>query len=262
MKAMILAAGKGERLRPLTQTIPKPMLPVGGRPLLEHLVDLLRAHGVSEIAVNLHHKPDVIPNHFRDGSAFGMRITYSYETRLLGSAGAVKKAESFFDGPFFVLYGDVLTDLDLTALSTFHQAHGAALTIAVYHAEEPIRCGIALMDEDGRVRRFREKPAAHEVFSDWASAGIFVAQPEILNLVPPEVYFDFGADLIPLLLDRGQPVYGYAAKGNFLDIGSPERYRQAQREFAEGRVRIPVAMSGAKVMAMTASQGEGLYAAR
>lgn len=256
MKAMILAAGKGLRLRSLTWAIPKPMLPVGGRPLLESLVDLLRAHGVSEIAVNLHHKAAVIRDHFGDGSAFGVRVTYSYEKSLLGSAGAVKKVESLFDGPFFILYGDVLSDLDLTALSAFHRARGAALTMAVYHTDEPTRCGIALMDENGRVQHFREKPAPHEVFSAWASAGIFVVQPEVLSFVPPEVLCDFGADLIPLLIDRGLPVYGYEGDAYFLDIGSPERYRQALRDVIQGRIRVPVAPQGGQAEPVASGRGE------
>ncbi len=256
MKAMILAAGKGTRLRPLTWAIPKPMLPVAGRPLLEFLIDLLRAHGVSEIAVNLHHRAAVIRDHFGDGSAFGVRILYSYEKNLLGSAGAVKKVESLFDGPFFILYGDVLSDLDLEALSAFHRARGAALTMAVYHTDEPTRCGIALMDEDGRVRRFREKPAPHEVFSAWASAGIFVVQPEVLSLVPPEVPYDFGADLIPILIERGLPVYGYAADAYFLDIGSPERYRQALGDAVQRRVREPVAPHRGRAEPVASGRGE------
>jgi mannose-1-phosphate guanylyltransferase/phosphomannomutase len=242
MKAMILAAGKGVRLRPLTWTLPKPMLPVGGRPLLEHHIDLLRAHGVTDITINLHHKPEVIREHFGNGSWFGVRISYSYEESLLGSAGAIKKVESTFDAPFFILYGDVLLDLDLTTFAAFHRARGAALTMAVCPTEEPTRCGIALMDEDGRVRRFREKPADHEVFSDWASAGAFVAEPDVLRLVPQHAPFDIGGDLIPRLIDLGWPVYGYAGEGYFLDIGSPERYRQALRDMAEGCVRTPVAL--------------------
>lgn len=245
MKAMILAAGEGLRLRPLTWTTPKPMLPVGGRPLLEHLVCRLRDHGVREIAVNLHHRAEVIRDHFGDGSAFGVSITYSYEKDLLGSAGGVKKVESMFDGPFFVVYGDVLSNLDLTALARFHRARDAALTMAVFPAGEPTRCGIAQMDEDGRVRRFREKPPADEVFSPWASAGIFVAEPRVLRFVPPGVPFDFGADLIPLLIDSDLPVYGFAADGYVLDIGSPERYRQAQRDAVHGRLELPVGAGAA-----------------
>lgn len=262
MKAMILAAGRGIRLRPLTWTLPKPMLPVGGRPLLEHHIELLRAHGVTDITINLHHKPEVIREHLGDGSGLGARITYSYEKSLLGSAGAIKKVESTFDRPFYILYGDVLLDLDLTAFSSFHRARGAALTMAVYPTEEPTRCGIAMMDDDGRVRRFREKPAAHEVFSAWASAGAFVAEPEVLLFIPRHTPFDIGGDLIPRLIDLGWPVYGFAREAYFLDIGSPERYQQAQRDMEQGRVRTPVAVQAGRATAIAASPREVGHAAR
>ncbi len=262
MKAMILAAGKGARLRPLTWALPKPMLPVGGRPLLERHIDLLRAHGVTEITINLHHKPEVIKEHLGDGSGLGVRITYSYEKSLLGSAGAIKKVESTFDAPFFILYGDVLLDLDLTTFSAFHRARGAALTMAVCPTEEPTRCGIALIDEDGRVRCFREKPADHEVFSDWASAGAFVAEPEVLSLVPRHAPFDIGGDLIPRLIDLGWPVYGYAGEGYFLDIGSPERYRQALRDMVQGRIRTPVALQTGRATTIASDAREVRYVAR
>ncbi len=231
-RAMILAAGEGTRLRPLTATIPKPMLPLADRPLLEHLLDLLRCHGVSEVAINLHHLPQVIPAHFGDGRRFGVRITYSYEERLLGSAGAIKKLEGLFDETFLVLYGDVLTDLDLTALRAFHGARGAALTMALHQPPDLTRCGVVEIDPEGRVLSFREKPAPDEVCSPWANAGVYVVEPEVQRFIPAGQPFDFGADLFPLLLERGLPVYGYATGAYVLDIGSTERYRQAERDFA------------------------------
>ena len=160
MKAIILAAGEGTRLRPLTRDKPKPMLPLGGQPLIGRLVALLREHGVTDIAVNLHHRPEAIRAYLGDGSSFGVRVTYSYEDTLLGSAGAVKKLEPFFDESFFVLYGDVLTDIDLTALAARHGDCGAALTMALHETDEPSRCGIAEVDGRGIVQRFREKPRA------------------------------------------------------------------------------------------------------
>ena len=159
MRALILAAGEGTRLRPLTLTCPKPMLPVGGRPVLEHLVRLLRRHGVTEIAINLHYRPEVIVRHFGDGARFGVSITYSPEERLLGSAGAAKRLEWFFGETFFVLYGDVLTDLDLGSLVDRHRARRAAATLALYEVEDPTRCGIVEVAADGRIVRFAEKPA-------------------------------------------------------------------------------------------------------
>ena len=229
MKAMILAAGEGRRLRPLTDAVPKPMLPVGGRPLLVHLIDLLRSHGVREIAINLHHQPEVISALLGDGRPFGVRITYSLEERLLGSAGGVKRMEAFFgDEPFFVVYGDVLTDLDLTALRAFHTSQGAALTMALHQPAALNECGVAELAEDGRILAFVEKPAPGEEPSRWANAGIYIVQPLVLRHIPPDTPFDFGADLFPLLLQRGVPLYGYASDALVVDIGTPEGYVRAE----------------------------------
>lgn len=234
MKAMILAAGEGTRLRPLTIDRPKPMLDLAGRPLIAHLIELLRRHGVTEIAVNLHHRPEALQSYLGDGSALGVHVTYSYEDTLLGTAGAVKKLASFFDETFFVLYGDVLTDMDLSALAAFHQRWRPLLTIALHGAEDPTRCGIVEIDGKGRVKRFVEKPEMREVFSPWANAGVYVVEPEALLRVPEDSFFDFGSDLIPLLIEAGAPVMGYVSAGYFLDIGSPARYRQAQSDLASG----------------------------
>jgi NDP-sugar pyrophosphorylase family protein len=239
MKAMILAAGEGTRLRPLTRDMPKPMLPLGGRPLIGYLIALLREHGVTDVAVNLHHRPEAIPAYLHDGSSFGVRITYSYEDALLGSAGAVKKLAPFFDESFFVLYGDVLTDVDLSALAECHRQRGASLTMALHEADEPSRCGIAEVDGEGMVRRFREKPEPQEVFSTWANAGVYAAEPSILAFIPEDSFFDFGNQLIPLLLERGKPVGAYLSSSYFLDIGSFERYQRAERDLAGGAVRTP-----------------------
>ncbi len=238
MKAMILAAGEGTRLRPLTYKVPKPMLELAGRPLIAYLIDLLRSHGVRDIAVNLHHRADVIQDYLRDGSRFGVRITYSQEDVLLGSAGAAKKLEGFFGESFFLLYGDVLTDIDLSALLAFHRGQGACLTMALHQPEDLARCGVVEIDGDCRVRRFCEKPRPHEVFSPWANAGVYVVEPEVLRLVPAGFPFDFGADLIPILLREGMPVRGCVSLGYFLDIGSWERYRQAERDLSAGLVKI------------------------
>jgi NDP-sugar pyrophosphorylase family protein len=205
------------------------MLRVGGRALLAHLVALLRRHGVREIAINLHYRPSAITDYFGGGMGFGVQIRYSHEERLLGSAGALKPLEAFFrDGPFFVLYGDVLTDIDLTALFVFHRRHQPMLTIGLHQPDDPTRCGMAGIDDDGRVVEFVEKPAAGAAPGRWASAGIYVVEPSVLDLIPPGEPFDFGHDLIPLLLERGLPVCGWPTDALVLDIGSPERYLLAQ----------------------------------
>jgi NDP-sugar pyrophosphorylase family protein len=230
MRAVILAAGEGRRLRPLTETVPKPLLPVAGRPLLAHLIELLRRHGVDEIAINLHHCPEAIPAYLGDGERFGVRIAYSLEERLLGSAGGVKRVEAFLaNEPFFVLYGDVLTDLDLTALGQFHAERRSCLTMAVHQPEDPTRCGMARLGAGGRLLEFVEKPPAGRAPSPWANAGIYVVEPSVLRHIPCGRPFDFGSDLFPLLIARDVPLFGYVSEALIVDIGSPQRYRRAQR---------------------------------
>jgi NDP-sugar pyrophosphorylase family protein len=247
MKGLILAAGEGTRLRPLTLDRPKPMLDVGGRPILEHLVALLRVHGVTEIAINLHYKPEAIVSHFGDGSRFGVSITYSPEERLLGSAGAARQLATFLDEPFIVLYGDVLTDLDLTDLAARHRAASATATIALYEVEDPTRVGIVSVDAAGRVTSFVEKPPASLDLGRLANAGIYVVEPTVLELIPSGQPFDFGHDVFPLMLKRGLSIHGRPAEGYVLDIGSPERYHQAEDDYRAGRFRSPADPSGRPV---------------
>jgi NDP-sugar pyrophosphorylase family protein len=236
VKALILAAGEGTRLRPLTLDRPKPMLRVGDRPILEHLIDLLRRHGVTELAINLHYKPEAIVDYFGDGARFGVSITYSPEAELLGSAGAVKRLAAFLTETFLVVYGDVLTNLDLTALIAQHQSSGAQVTVALSEVEEPTRCGIVELTDNGRIVRFVEKPAAEAVFSNLANAGVYVVEPAVLRYIPANQLFDFGRDLFPILLEAGVPLAGHRAVGYVLDIGSPERYQQAEADWQTGRL--------------------------
>jgi mannose-1-phosphate guanylyltransferase len=236
MKAMILAAGEGTRLRPLTATCPKPMLPLGGRPVLEHTLAWLHAYGVREVAINLHHLPQVIRDHFGDGERFGVRITYSLEEELLGTAGAVRRLEDFFRETFLVVYGDVLTDLNLSALLRFHQSHGGMGTLALYRVRNPTECGLVQLDWDGRIRRFLEKPRPEEVFTDLANAGVYILEPQVIAHIPPVGPSDFGRDVFPQLLERGLALYGYIipTTTRLIDIGSPEHYRLAQELFGQG----------------------------
>ena len=194
MKALILAAGEGTRLRPLTLDRPKPMLPIGGRPLLEHIVAWLRHHGVTRIAINLHHRPHVVMDHFGSGSAFGVEITYSVEDEILGTAGGAKRLSAFLDETFVLAYGDVLTDLALGTLLDFHRSRPKTphLSICLYRVPNPWDCGIVRLDEQDRVLEFVEKPKRHEVFSDLASSGVLVVDPELLRYIPDGCFFDFG----------------------------------------------------------------------
>ncbi len=209
MKALLLAAGEGTRLRPLTDNMPKPMVPIAGRPILEHNIRLLAQYGVREIAINLHHRPDVIKNHFGDGSPFGVQLTYSDEPELLGTAGAVKKLESFFQDTFFVVYADNLIRCNLTRLLNFHHQHGGVATVALFHRDDVTQSGMVGLDEHDRVTRFVEKPAADQIFSHWVSAGLLVLEPELVKQIPSGVPVDFGREVLPQLLASGQRLYGY-----------------------------------------------------
>jgi NDP-sugar pyrophosphorylase family protein len=233
MKAIILAAGAGTRLRPLTDTCPKPMLPIAGRPLLARTLDWLSAAGVAEAALNLHHLPEVVRDGLGDGHAWGMALCYSYEPELLGTAGAVRAIAERFPGwvdqTFLVIYGDMLLDIDLAGLAAFHRASGALLTMALKRTATPRTQGMVELDAAGRVRRFVEKPREWDG-GDVANAGIYLCEPAVLGAIP-RGFSDFGHDIIPALLADGAPIYGQLARGYLLDIGTPEAYAQANREW-------------------------------
>jgi len=240
MKALILAAGEGTRLRPLTLDRPKPMLPVAGEPLLAITVSMLRRHGITDLAVNLHHQPDAITGYFGNGADFGVSITYSFEQQIMGTAGAAKKLEGFLNDAFLVVYGDVLTNLDYSNLMQFHRSRQSLLTLSLYRVSNPTEVGLVGIDAHGRVARFLEKPRLEEVFTDLANSGILICEPEVLSHVPPDTFFDFGRDLLPALLELGEPMYGLPlAPGEYLiDIGTPENYKRAQCEWPAVKERL------------------------
>jgi mannose-1-phosphate guanylyltransferase len=233
MKAVILAAGVGSRLRPLTDACPKPMLPIAGRPLLAHTLDWLHANGVTETTLNLHHLPDLVRDGLGDGSHWGMTLRYSYEPELLGTSGAVRAiAEQhigWFDQTFLMIYGDMLLDIDLADLLAIHHANNAILTLALKHTATPRTQGMIELDAAGHVRRFVEKPPAW-TSGDVANAGVYICEPAIIGFIPPG-FSDFGRDIIPSLLASGATVCGQLAHGYLLDIGTPEAYEQAQRDW-------------------------------
>ncbi len=235
---MVLAAGEGTRLRPLTLLLPKPMVPIVGTPLLEHTLTWLAGQGVSEAAINLYHRPQAIPDHF--GSQFaGVRLHYFFEDTLRGTAGGVGAAARLFqDEPFFVVYGDNLIHADLRRLAEFHRSSGGEATISLFHHPNPTAAGIVGLGDDGRVTRFVEKPPADEVFSDLANAGVYVLNPSVLSVIPPDAPSDFGRDVFPDLLLRGVPLYGVMLGGYLQDTGTPEAYRQANWEMLAGRVGV------------------------
>ncbi len=228
-RAFIPAAGLGTRLRPLTDTLPKPMVPIGGRPLLERLIRLLVRCGVTDMAVNLHYLPETVLSHFGDGAAFGARLRFAVEEELLGSAGAVNNFRDFFEEPFFVVYGDVFTTMDLAAMASFHEQQGGAATVGLYRVDNPTECGLADMDANGRIRRFVEKPRV--AFTDLANAGVYAMTPKVLDYIPTSGFCDFGHDVFPAMLENGEAVYGLPIDAYLIDIGSREKYDKANRDF-------------------------------
>jgi hypothetical protein len=200
---------------------------------------------VREVAINLHHRPEAIRSYLGDGSRLGLRVLYSQEETMLGTAGALRRLAHFLDRTFFVLYGDVLSGLDLRRLAEFHRQRGGALTMALYREKDLARCGVAEVQPGGRIRRFVEKPEVVPS-SPWAAAGALVMEPWVLRFVP-EGFSDLGGDLFPRLVEMGVPIFGYRCRGYFLDIGSPERYRKAEADAARGLVQVsalPVPQAG------------------
>ena len=251
MKAMILAAGKGTRVRPITHTIPKPMIPILQKPVMEFLLELLREHGFTEIMVNVSHLAEEIENYFRDGQRFGVEIAYSFEGRIedgeligdaMGSAGGLKKIQTFqrfFDDTFVVLCGDALIDLDLSEAVRRHKAKGAMASLSTKRVprEQVSSYGVVVTDDDGRVRSFQEKPAVDEAASDMINTGIYIFEPAVLDYVPAGVPFDIGSDLFPRLVEDGAAFYALPMEFEWVDIGKVPDYWQAIRSVLQGQVR-------------------------
>jgi len=236
-----MAGGKGTRLRPLTCDRPKPMVPVVNRPMLEHVIDLLKLHGFCDILATLYYMPEVIMDYFGQGERFGVSMDYAVEDTPLGTAGSVKACEHLLDSTFLVISGDALTDINLTEAVEFHKAKGAIATIVLTRVTSPLEYGVVITDDDGRITRFLEKPSWSEVFSDTVNTGIYVLEPDVLRLFDPGVEFDFSKNLFPLILKKGLPLFGYVAQGYWSDVGNIDQYRQTHYDILQGlvRVRIP-----------------------
>jgi mannose-1-phosphate guanylyltransferase len=251
MKAMILAAGKGTRVRPITYTIPKPMIPILQKPVMEFLVELLRHHGFDQIMVNVSHLAEEIENYFRDGQRFGVEIAYSFEGRIvdgqlvgeaLGSAGGMRRIQDFspfFDDTFVVLCGDALIDLDLSAALKWHREKGAIATIVMNTVDpsEVSSYGVVVTDEEGRIKAFQEKPSVEEALSNTINTGIYIFEPEVLDYIPSGEMFDIGGDLFPKLVEMGAPFYGIPMEFQWVDIGRVPDYWHAVRSVLTGDVK-------------------------
>lgn len=238
MRAVVLAAGLGTRLHPLTDTLPKCMLPMGGRPLLAHTLDYLRQYEIDEVYVNLHWQPRVVQDYFGDGAQHGLRVHYLLEAELSGTAGPLRRLHSELAGErFLVFYGDNLTNLNIADLVRFHVEAGAELTIALHRearADLPDK-SIAETDGHGRMLRFVEKPRRDALFSEWAGTGIYVVEPSVIESIPAGQSYDFGHELIPVLLREGRPVYGFKGDFYLIDVGTIPAYQRAAADFLAGR---------------------------
>lgn len=240
MKAVIMAGGFGTRLRPLTMNIPKPMVPVINRPIMEHVIELLRGAGFKELIVLLYFQPEAIQNYFQDGKKWGMNIEYIKPEADFGTAGSVKKAQPKLEDTFLVISADVLTDFDLKSAIRFHKERKSSATILLTRVKDPRAYGIVITGEGGKVHSFLEKPTWGEVFSDTVNTGIYVLEPEVLEKIPPDLPFDFSKDLFPILLKEKTPLYGMTARGYWRDIGNLEDYRQAHMDILHGEVNLKV----------------------
>lgn len=243
MKGVIMAGGFGTRLKPLTINRPKPMVPVGNRPIMEHIVRLLRRHGITDLVSILYFQPEHITSYFGDGSDFGVRMRYVTADADYGTAGAVRNAQEVIgDDRVLVISGDVLTDFDLGAIVSSHDERGAEATIALTSVENPLAFGIVIVDpESGRIERFLEKPTWGEVFSDTINTGIYLLEPSALQRIPLRTNFDFSKDLFPQMLREGAGLYGHVASGYWRDIGNIDEYRRANDDVTAGRVTLELA---------------------
>jgi mannose-1-phosphate guanylyltransferase / phosphomannomutase len=240
MKGVIMAGGKGTRLRPLTYHMPKPMVPLLQTPVMEYSIELLKKHGITEIAVTTGYLGEDIKQYFGDGSSWGVSLIYFDEISPLGTAGSVKNAEVFLDDTFVVISGDILTDFDLIDGIDFHETKESTLTILMKEVNNPSEYGILTTNSEGRVSRFLEKPKCTEIFSDFINTGIYIVNPSIFSFIPQGECFDFSKDLFPLLLEQDGRVYGYLVNGYWSDIGTLPQYKQTRFDLLNDRVKYTV----------------------
>ncbi|UCE66934.1 MAG: NTP transferase domain-containing protein [Candidatus Zixiibacteriota bacterium] len=253
MKAVIMAGGFGTRLRPLTSNLPKPMVPLVGRPVMEHIVMLLRKHGITDILAILYFQSDQIKSFFGSGKKWGVKFNYVTAEADFGTAGSVKNAEDFLDERFVIISGDVVTDFDISQAIEYHERKKAEATIVLTRVEDPVSYGIVITSKSGKITRFLEKPSWGKVFSDTVNTGIYIIEPGVLEMIPPKTDFDFSKNLFPHMLSKKRKLYGYVAAGYWKDIGHIEEYYLAHQDVLEGKVAIDI--PGRK----TGSNGNTLY---
>lgn len=238
MKAVVMAGGAGSRLRPLTINRPKPMVPMVNKSVIGHILDLLKRHGITDVIITLQYMAEDIQDHLGDGHNLGMNIQYSIEETPLGTAGSVKQAQALLDDTFLVISGDAVTDIDLGAVINYHKMKQSIATITLYRVPNPLEYGVIIVNDEGRVQQFLEKPSWGEVISDTVNTGIYVLEPQVLNLFEPGVSFDFSKDLFPILLNRADPMYGFIADGYWCDVGNLAEYMRATQDILNQKVRV------------------------
>ena len=236
MKAILLAAGKGKRLGELTKSVPKPMLRIGRKPILEYNIEWLRDYGIREIFINLHYLPDLIRNYFKKGKKWGVKIEYSYEPNLLGTAGAVRKIFEDYqiknscnenkDNPFLVVYGDNLYEFNLSELKNFHEKNKGIATIGLHEKEKVDQSGIVLLNDKNRITKFIEKPNAHEMISHLVNTGLYILEPQVLEYIPSNKSLDFGKDIFPKMIQKNEKITGVILKGKLTAVDTPALYKE------------------------------------
>ena len=237
MKAVILVGGEGTRLRPLTLVTPKSMVPVVNRPFLEHMIKYLQRHGINDIVLALCYLPNAIQHYFGDGNSYGIKLAYAIEDSPLGTAGAVKNVYEHVTDTFFVLNGDVFTDINLTQMLQFHRQRKSVATIALTTVKDPSIYGVIETNVEGRIQNFIEKPKRDETSSKTINAGVYILEPRVLDFVPKKQKFMFERGVFPVLVERGEPVYGYQTTGAYwIDIGTPEAYKTLHYDLLSGKV--------------------------
>jgi len=241
MKAVVMAGGFGTRIQPLTSSMPKPMIPVMNKPMMEYIIDSLKAAGIVEIVILLYFKPEVIKNYFGDGSSKGIKIHYVLPDDDYGTAGAVKKAQKYLDEKFIIVSGDLISDFSFQEILGFHDVKESKATITLTSVPDPLQFGVVITDKESKIVRFLEKPGWGEVFSDTINTGIYVFEPEILDYIPEDSNFDFSKDLFPKLMASGIDIFGYNAKGYWRDVGNPDSYRAALLDILNKEVTLPLA---------------------
>jgi mannose-1-phosphate guanylyltransferase len=243
MRAMVLAAGVGSRLEPLTNQVPKPMVPIANRPVMQHILALLRKHGITEVVSNLHYQADKIQEYFGDGSKFGMKLKFLLEEELTGDAGGVRACKDFFGNEtFIVMMGDLLTDADLTKIVREHKEKKALASIAIKRMDDVTQFGVVVTDKNGFITGFQEKPKKEEALSNHISTGIYILEPKVFDYIPTTGTYGFGRQLFPSLVQQGLPVLGVAIDDYYWsDVGTIGQYRQANFDALKGNVKVEVA---------------------